>query len=99
MDQGGSDQDTVPWKDKNLHEINFSGESRLVTQVQGLGTGWSGQKEQMAMSCTLGNNGQVCESILRKQLSWNPSLGTLFPIEGPGTTASGTNFKSNTLWL
>lgn len=90
VDQGVSGQDTGAWKDKKPHEIKFPRECRLVTQAQdknqGFGTGKSGWEEYMAMPCALGSNGQAYERALREQSSWSPSLGTLCPIQRPGTT-------------
>lgn len=77
MDLGGSGHDSVAWEDEKLQEIKFSGESRLGTQVQKFGTGRSGQREQMAVSCASGNSGQAWERTLRKQSFWSPCLGTV----------------------
>lgn len=72
----------VAWEDKNLHEINFPGTSRLVTWVQGFGTGRSCWKEQMVMSRALGL--AWLERTLIEQSPWSSSLGTvLHPDQAP----------------
>ena len=58
-------------EDKNLHEINFLGKSRLVTQVQGFGAGRSGRKEQTVMSCAL----RVAKLDTNKTVTLESQLG------------------------